>query len=168
MIRGRAFGGLYLTDDRLDWTFTASDEIAVQALAAAAAIAIDNAQLFERSERRTNWIRASREIMTQLLIGTDSPQHPLQLIAEQVQKLTDAEQAIVLTPVDSDLPADDIDTLFVSAAVGVHAHDVTGQQVPVEGSTSGQVFPFWGIADYRNRSGTRSRRSPMLANAPRL
>ena len=140
VVRGSMFGGLYLTDDRPAWTFAESDEVAVQVLASAAAVAIDKSQLFERSERRANWMKASREIITELLTGIDSPLRPLQLIAEQVQKLTDAEQAIVLTPTDADLPAEEIDTLIVSAAVGVHANEVVGQEVPVEGSTTGHVF----------------------------
>lgn len=140
VVRGNMFGGLYLTDDRPAWTFTDSDEVAVRALVSAAAVAIDKSQLFEHIERRANWMKASREIITELLTGNDSPQRPLQLIAEQAQKLTDAEQAIVLTPTDADLPAEEIDTLIVSAAVGVHANEVVGQEVPVEGSTTGHVF----------------------------
>lgn len=140
MIRDKVFGGLYLTDDRLGWAFSESHEIAVRVFASAAAVAIDNAQLFERSERRADWLEASRGIITELLLGADSTRLPLQLIAAQVQKLADAEQAIVLTPSDADLPPEDIDTLIVSAAVGVHAEEVLGQEVPVDGSTTGHVF----------------------------
>ena len=42
MVRGNMFGGLYLTDDRPAWTFAESDEVAVQVLASAAAVAIEN------------------------------------------------------------------------------------------------------------------------------
>ncbi len=140
MIRDKVFGGLYLTDDRPGWTFSESHEVAVRVFASAAAVAIDNAQLFEHSERRADWLEASRGIITELLLGADSTQLPLQLIAEQVRKLTHAEQAIVLTPSDTDLPPEEIDTLIVSAAVGVHAEEVMGQEVPVDGSTTGHVF----------------------------
>ncbi len=140
MVRGNIFGGLYLTDDRPAWSFTESDEIAVQVFASAAAVAIDNAQLFERVERRADWMKASREITTELLLGSDSAHRPLRLIAEQVQKLTEAEQAIVLTPDDADMPPEEIENLVVSAAVGVHADEVVGQEVPVDGSTTGHVF----------------------------
>lgn len=140
VIRGKVFGGLFLTDDRSAWTFSDSDEIAVRVFSSATAVAIENAQLFDRSERRAAWLRASRGIITELLLGADSTKPALQLIAEQVQQLTDAEQAIVLTPFDTDLPPEEIDTLIVSAAVGIHADEVIGQEVPVESSTTGHVF----------------------------
>jgi signal transduction histidine kinase len=140
VIRGRVFGGLYLTDDRPGWVFSEPHEIAVRVFVSAAAVAIDNAQLFERSERRADWLEASRGIITELLLGSDSAHLPLQLIAAHVLKLAHAEQAIVLTPSDADLPPEEIETLIVSAAVGVHADKVIGQEVPVTGSTTGDVF----------------------------
>ena len=57
-----------------------------------------------------------------------------------MRKLTDAEQAIVLVSSEADLLPDEVDTLVVSAAVGLHADEVIGQRVPVEGSTTGGVF----------------------------
>ena len=87
VIRGNVFGGLYLSDDRPNWVFDESDEIAIHVFASAAAVAIDNAQLFEHSQRRADWMKASREIITELLSGDDSARRPLRLIAEQVQKL---------------------------------------------------------------------------------
>src|SRR6185437_9903914 len=103
----------------------------------------DNAQLFERERMSVKWMEASREITTALLSSAEPHRRPLQLIAEQACALTDAEQAIVLIPVDAELavePDGEIDTLVVSAAVGLHAAEVIGQRVPVDGSTSGAVF----------------------------
>ena len=140
IIRGNIFGGLYLIDDRPGWTFTDADQIAVHALVSAASASIDNAQLLEHSRRRTDWIKASRQIITELLSGSDSTRRPLRLIAEQVQRLADAEQAIVLTPLGADEPPEEIDALVVSAAVGVHADEVVGREVPIGGSTTGHVF----------------------------
>ncbi len=139
-IRGGVFGSLYLTHDRPSRTFTQSDEIGARALASAAAVAIDNAQLFGRMRASAKWMSASREITTALLSGTEPQLRPLQLIAENARELTGAEQAIVLVPTDPDLPPDEIDTLVVSTSVGVHADEVIGQRVPVDGSTSGRVF----------------------------
>ncbi|WP_165691652.1 GAF domain-containing sensor histidine kinase [Mycobacterium numidiamassiliense] len=139
-IRGRVFGNLYLTHDEPGRLFSESDEVAARALALAAAVAIDNAQLFERERTSVKWMDASREITTALLSVVEPNQAPLQLIAERACALTEAEQAIVLVPVDADLPADEIDTLFVAAAVGLNASDVVGQRIPVEDSSSGGVF----------------------------
>ena len=139
-IRGTVVASLYVTDDRPSQTFARSDEVAARTLAAAAGVAIDHAQTFERAHVSAEWADASREIITALLSGVDPPLRPLQLIAEQVRKLTDAEQAIVLVSSDPNLPAAEVDTLVVSAAVGLHADNVLGQRVPVEGSTTGGVF----------------------------
>jgi signal transduction histidine kinase len=139
-IRGTVFGSLYLTHDDPARVFSESDEVAARALAFAAAVAIDNAQLFERERLSVKWMEASREITTALLSAAEPHLRPLQLIAERACALTDAEQAIVLVPIDADLPVDEVDTLVVSAAVGLHAAEVIGQRIPVEGSTSGGVF----------------------------
>lgn len=139
-IRGTVFGSLYLTHVDPERAFSESDEFAARALAFAAAVAIDNARVFERERTSVKWMEASREITTALLANTEGVLRPLQLIAERACALTEAEQAIVLVPVDADLPPDETDTLVVSAAVGVHAAEVIGQRVPVDGSTTGEVF----------------------------
>lgn len=117
-IRDSVFGNLYLTHVDPQRVFSDSDEVAARALAFAAAIAIDNAQVFERERTAAKWMEASREITTALLSNADPHRRPLQLIAERARTLTDAEQAIVLVPADPDLPDDEVDTLVVSAAVG--------------------------------------------------
>ena len=66
-IRGTIFGNLYLSHDEPGRLFSESDEVAARALAFAAAIAIDNAQLFERERTSVKWMDASREITTALL-----------------------------------------------------------------------------------------------------
>jgi signal transduction histidine kinase len=139
-IRGIVFGNIYLTHVDPARVFSESDEVAARALAFAAAATIDNAQLFERERLAVKWMEASREITTALLSSAEPQRRPLRLIAESARILTDAEQAIVLVPADADLPNDETDTLVVSAAVGVHADEVMGRQVPVQGSTSGEVF----------------------------
>jgi signal transduction histidine kinase len=139
-IRGTVFGNLYLTHVDPARVFSESDEVAARALAFAAAVAIDNAQVFERERTSVKWMEASREITTALLSRPEPHRRPLQLIAERARVLTGAEQAIVLVPPDADAADNEVDTLVVSAAVGLHASDVLGQQVPVDGSTSGAVF----------------------------
>ena len=103
-VRATDFGNLYLADDRLGRVFTDSQESAVRALASAAAVAIDNARLFERERESTRWTKASREITTALLSG-DPQTGPLQLIVNRALELANAEQAILLVPSEPDLPA---------------------------------------------------------------
>ena len=61
-IRDEVFGNLYLTEKANGQPFTEDDEVLVQALAAAAGIAIDNARLYEQSQTRQAWIEATRDI----------------------------------------------------------------------------------------------------------
>jgi len=140
VIRGSVFGSLYLTDLPSARVFTESDEAVAKALAAAAAVAVDNAQLFQRMSASAEWTAASREITTALLSGVDPHLKPLQLIADRARELTDAEQAIVLMPDDPEAPAEQVSTLVVSIASGVKTESVIGQRIPVRGSTSGEVF----------------------------
>jgi signal transduction histidine kinase len=138
-IRGEVYGSLYVTHDRPGPTFSENDEVSVRVLASAAAVAIDNARLFERVRTAATWVQASREISTALLSGGPGSENPLRLIAERARDLTDAEQAIVLVPEAGDSD-DDVRTLIVSTAVGLHAEKVVGQRVPIDSSTSGSVF----------------------------
>jgi signal transduction histidine kinase len=139
IIRQNVFGSLYLTEPTSRAAFSEADEIAVRELASAAAVAIDNARLFDRVRSTARWTEASRMITTALLSAVDLPAR-LQLIAACANELTEAEQVIVLVPSEADLPADEVDTLIVSTAVGLYADEVLGQRVPVDGSTTGAVF----------------------------
>ena len=75
-IRGKIFGNLYLTHDEPGRLFSESDEFAARGLAFAAAVAIDNAQIFERERMSVKWMEASREITTALLSGPSQALHP--------------------------------------------------------------------------------------------
>jgi signal transduction histidine kinase len=137
-VRGAVFGNLYLGDDRPDRAFSESEEIAARALASAAAVAIDNARLFEQQRTSAEWMKASREITAELLTAGPATR-PLQLIVDRALELTDAEQAVLLVPPEADLPVDEVDTLVVAATAGRYTSQVIGQRVPVEGSTTGGV-----------------------------
>jgi GAF domain-containing protein len=67
----RIFGNLYLTEKQKGAAFTGDDEQLVQALAAAAGAAIENATLLSESRRRHTWQTAMVEISTALLAGAD-------------------------------------------------------------------------------------------------
>jgi serine phosphatase RsbU (regulator of sigma subunit)/anti-sigma regulatory factor (Ser/Thr protein kinase) len=163
-VRAADFANLYLADDRPGRVFSDAQEQAVRALATAAAAAIDNARLFERERESARWVKASREITTALLSG-DPQTGPLQLIVNRALELAGAEQAILLVPREPNLPADDVDTLVVAATAGRYALEVIGQQVPMDGSTTGGVarrglplitesfqYPIEGFTDVGERS----------------
>jgi serine phosphatase RsbU (regulator of sigma subunit)/anti-sigma regulatory factor (Ser/Thr protein kinase)/transcriptional regulator with GAF, ATPase, and Fis domain len=137
-VRSADFGTLYLADDRSGRAFSDAQEGAVRALATAAAAAIDNARLFERERESSKWTKASREITTAMLSG-DPQTGPLQLIVNRALELAGAEQAILLVPKEPELAADEVDTLVVAATAGRYASEVIGQQVPMDGSTTGGV-----------------------------
>lgn len=163
-VRGADFGSLYLADDRPGRVFSDAQESAVRALATAAAAAIDNARLFEREREAARWTKASREITTALLSG-DPQTGPLQLIVNRALELAGAEQAILLVPLEPDVPAEDVDTLIVAATAGRYSSEVIGRQVPMAGSTTGGVarrglpmitdsfqYPIEGFTDVGERS----------------
>jgi signal transduction histidine kinase len=163
-VRGAVFGNLYLGDDRPARVFSDADETAARALASAAAVAIDNARLFERQRTSAKWMKASREITAELLSAGPAAR-PLQLIADRALELTDAEQAILLVPTEADLPVDEVDTLVVGATAGRYASQVIGQRIPLQGSTIGGVvrsgeplitdsfrYPIEGFTDVGKRS----------------
>ncbi|MCG8925903.1 GAF domain-containing protein, partial [Lentzea sp. CC55] len=66
-VRDEVFGNLYMTEKRDGGDFTADDEVVLEALAAAAGVAVENARLFERSRMRERWLEATAEINAQLL-----------------------------------------------------------------------------------------------------
>ena len=60
-VRDEVFGNLYLTRNDGE-AFTAQDEDIVEALAATAGIAIENARLFADSEHRQEWLAESADV----------------------------------------------------------------------------------------------------------
>ncbi|MGH3635645.1 MAG: GAF domain-containing protein, partial [Mycobacterium sp.] len=71
-IRDEVFGNLYLTEKADRQPFSDDDEVVVQALAAAAGIAIENARFYEQSQTRQAWIEAARDLATEILSAADN------------------------------------------------------------------------------------------------
>jgi signal transduction histidine kinase len=94
-IRDKVFGNLYLTEKAGGGDFTEEDEEIVVALAAAAGVAIHNAQLAEEATRRERWLSATAEI-TALLSGSASGQDALQLVADRAREVAGADVAWVV------------------------------------------------------------------------
>ncbi|HUH71425.1 MAG TPA: GAF domain-containing sensor histidine kinase [Mycobacterium sp.] len=139
-IRDEVFGNLYLTEKQNGQPFSDDDEVLVEALAAAAGIAIDNARLYERSQASQSWIAATRDISTRLLAGTD-PATVFRLIAEQAVTLTGADLALVVVPADPEAPDSELTELVVADLAGAGVPDaVAAQTMPVAGTSVGRAF----------------------------
>ena len=93
-VRGRVFGNLYLTDKRDGGHFTPADEHAVSALAAAAAVAIENARLFEFTRLRGLWLDGITRIDNAVLTGATT-EDLMMLIASTARSLTSAQVAAI-------------------------------------------------------------------------
>src|SRR6185312_8883582 len=113
-IRDEVYGNLYLTEKAEGQPFSEDDEVLVEALAAAAGIAIDNARLYQQSRIRQSWIEATRDIGTELLSGAD-PATVFRLIASEALKLGEAAMTIVAVPDDPEAPTSQVAELLVVA-----------------------------------------------------
>jgi signal transduction histidine kinase len=130
-VRGMAFGNLYLAGSTRG-EFTAQDEELVLALAGTAAVAIENARLYEEAGRRQDWLQASNEVTQRLL--SSAGEDPLQLIARQALRIAGADLVMVV------LPAADGDTLVVDVATGQGADGLTGSRSPLRDTLAGQAL----------------------------
>ncbi|MBH0781080.1 sensor histidine kinase [Nocardia bovistercoris] len=138
-VREEVFGNLYLTEKASGKEFTDDDEIVVQALAAAAGIAIENARLYEQSRVRQRWLEATRDVATELL-GNSESSEVLEVIVERTLALTESAVTFVARPDDPDIPAEDIAELVVVAVAGARSDTLVGARIPVDRSHSGEVF----------------------------
>jgi two-component system, NarL family, sensor histidine kinase DevS len=136
MIRGEAWGNLYLTDKQ-DGEFDETDEEAAVILADWAAIAIENARLYRTSEeRRTELEKALRGLQAAqdiaIAIGGDvGVERVLELIVKRGRALVEARSLVILLREGREL--------MVAASAG-HAVDVQGVRLSIVGSTSGEVL----------------------------
>ncbi|MFD2467554.1 sensor histidine kinase [Amycolatopsis silviterrae] len=143
-VRDEVFGNLYLTEKKDGAEFTDDDEVIVQALAAAAGIAIENAHLYEQTRLRQRWLGATSEVTTELLGGTD-PVDALELIAGRALELTGSDVTMLALPGAGRLDVDEEwdrepAELTVTVCAGGDAGDLTGLRLPVEGTVPGAVY----------------------------
>jgi signal transduction histidine kinase len=137
-IRGEVFGNLYLTDKSAGREFTESDEELVVVLAEWAAIAIDNARLYQDVERRRNeleravrGLEATATVARSVGFETDL-ERVLELIAKRGRALVDARSMLVLLEGSS--------WLRVASAAGDGTRDVAGVRLHAEGTLAGSVM----------------------------
>ncbi|MDT0449563.1 sensor histidine kinase [Streptomyces hesseae] len=131
-VREEVFGNLYLTDKRGGVDFDAEDEAVLTTLSVAAGVAIDNARLYEASQRQHRWLQAGGEITSSLLSGT-ARQDVLELLAVKAREITGAVLADISVPVS--------DTeLRVELAIGMRTEERAGLVVPMVGTLSGKAY----------------------------
>ncbi|WP_323137827.1 GAF domain-containing sensor histidine kinase [Nocardia sp. alder85J] len=138
-VRDEVFGNLYLTEKANGQEFTEDDEAVVQALAAAAGIAVENARLYEESRQRQRWLESTRDVATELLAGGE-PAEVLDTIADHARTLTDSVCTFIALPEDPDNSDDQDAELMVCAGSGAPAPTLLGRRIPLNGSRTGVVF----------------------------
>jgi signal transduction histidine kinase len=136
LIRGEAWGNLYLTEKQ-GGDFDQSDEEAAVVLADWAAIAIENARLYQTSERRRAELakalhasEATRDIA--IAIGGELDlERVLELIAKRGRALVGARSLVILLC--------DADELVLAASAG-YAESPAGVRLPISETVCGQVM----------------------------
>jgi signal transduction histidine kinase len=132
-IRDEVYGNLYLTEKQGGGDFDEEDEALVQALAAAAGVAIENARLYAEARRQQQWLRANSEVTRRLLSG-DEPSEVLELVAQQALEMSGADLVVLA------LPTGNRSTLMIEHACGDGAADALELVLPAKGSASGIVM----------------------------
>ena len=136
MIRGEAWGNIYLTEKE-SGEFDEPDEESLVVLAEWAAIAIDNARLYERVDsRRGELERAVRGLEATTAIaravgGETDLGRVLEMVAKRGRALVEARSLLILLKEGDDL--------VVGASAG-EADTVTGQRVPRGGALTERVL----------------------------
>ncbi|HEY7602927.1 MAG TPA: GAF domain-containing protein [Gaiellaceae bacterium] len=132
LLRGVAYGNLYLSEKEDGGDFTAEDEEVVTLLAAQAAVAIENARLYESA---TRWL-AQLESLTEVgnaLSGETELGPLLELIASRLRALIDADAVLIMLPTATG-------DLRIEAAAGPQAAELRGTYLALGGSKSGRVL----------------------------
>jgi len=130
-IREKVFGNLYLTEKAGGEDFTDRDEAVVVALAAAAGVVIENAQLYEEAVRRERWLEATAEVANLLSTSGDTDS-ALMVVADRAREIAGADvSTVVLKRSEAELE--------VRIVSGVAAELVPAGPVAMEGSLAGRV-----------------------------
>jgi two-component system, NarL family, sensor histidine kinase DevS len=131
-LRGTVFGNLYLTEKQ-GGEFTEEDEEVVRLLAAQAAVAIENARLYESSRRWSRQLESLNEV-SEALAGEADLAQLLALAAGRLRELLDARVVLI------ERPAADGSTLVVETASGEQAERLHGLRLERARSKSGRAL----------------------------
>ena len=132
LLRGVAYGNLYLTEKQHGEDFTDEDEELVTLLAGQAAVAIENARLYEASTRWSRQLQSLQEVGNALATETDL-EKLLDLVVRRLRELLEARVVALALPVGND-------ELRFAAVAGAGAEELLGATISRSGSKSGAVL----------------------------
>ncbi len=131
VLRGVAYGNLYLTEKAGGEDFSDEDSELAQLLAAQAAVAIENTRLYENS---TRWLRQFESLneVGNALVSELELEPLLSLVARRLQEVVDAKLVLIALPEGG--------VLRVAAAEGESAYGVPGMELALGASKAGRVL----------------------------
>jgi signal transduction histidine kinase len=129
-LRGVAYGNLYLTEKE-GGDFTDEDEELVTLLAAQAAVAVENARLYESATAWSQQLESLNEVGA-ALVGELELDPLLDLVASRLRELIGARLVAIALPMG--------DALRVAAADGLGADDLTAIELLERDSKTGRVL----------------------------
>jgi signal transduction histidine kinase len=132
LLRGTSYGNFYLTEKGDERDFTEEDEELVTLLAAQAAVAIENARLYEAATGWSRQLESLNEVGNALATETDL-ERLLDLVARRLAELLDARLVTVLLPAGRDV-------LRFAAAAGDGGEALLGHTISRASSKSGRVL----------------------------
>jgi signal transduction histidine kinase len=132
LLRGVAYGNLYLTEKEGGADFTEEDEELVGLLASQAAVAIENARLYESATRWSRQLESLIDVSAALARETDVDRL-LELVATRLLELLEARLVTVALPSGPN-------ELRIVTAAGEGAAAFVGQTVPRHESKGGRVL----------------------------
>jgi signal transduction histidine kinase len=132
MLRGTAYGNLYLTEKAGGGAFTDEDQEVVTLLAGQAAVAIENARLYEATTQWSAQLESLNEIGNAIATETDIDRL-LDLVVRRLRELLGARIVTLLLPVGDD------ELRFVAGA-GEGVEEIVGYTMPRRASKSGRVL----------------------------
>jgi signal transduction histidine kinase len=131
-LRGVAYGNLYLTEREGGQDFTDEDEELVSLLASQAAVAIENARLYEAATGWSKQLESLNEVGNALALETELDR-VLDLIVRRLRELLDARLVTVLLPAGTD-------ELRFAAVAGEGGERILGETITRSTSKTGRVL----------------------------
>jgi signal transduction histidine kinase len=132
LLRGVAYGNLYLTEKENGEDFSEEDEELLTLLASQAAVAVENARLYEAATAWSHQLESLNEIGN-ALVGELDLTRLLRLVATRLRELVDARMVAIALPTGQD-------ELRIEAVAGEGADELLGVGFPQGASKAGRVL----------------------------